>query len=657
MCRPHCLHRLSRKRGRAYGVGTLQLRRVNLGLAVALAMGGSATGAAGFEIFGLTLFEDQQDVDAASVIADPQPYVATLRTSATGELESAIRDASTLIAEQGAPASGAAGLLARARGDYQRILAALYDQGHYGGAISIRVDGREAARLPPDTSLSDPATVEIAVEPGPLFRFGRLGVSARAPAPLDDGDQVEAPEAIGFTSGEVARSSAVLRAERLAIEAWRQQGYPAAAATARDVVADHDTRTVDVAIRITPGPRAAVGPVRVTGAERMQPDFIVRQTGLQPGEEYDPDDVARAERRLSRLEVFRTARVEGELPVGSDGTLPFTVTVEEQEQRRFGVGASYSSVDGIGLEGYHLWRNLFGRAERLRLDAKIAGINYPVNSAEFDYAFGGTFTKPGLLNPDNDLIASISAERTVLPAYTQTSAGVRVGLTQLLFDDTVSLDGAAFYERSQFEDDFGIRQFSLAGLSGGVIWDTRDNATDATEGLYAAVTAEPFYEFYYGYPAFRTTAEVRGYLGLLADNQLVLAGRVKGGALLGPALDQLPPNRLFFAGGGGSVRGYGYRSIGVDNPDESVTGGRYLLEASAEARYKVTDDIGVVAFLDGGYVAADSFPGLDQLRLGAGLGLRYYTGLGPLRLDIAVPLNKRPGDPDYALYVGIGQAF
>lgn len=231
-----------------------------------------------------------------------------------------------------------------------------------------------------------------------------------------------------------------------------------------------------------------------------------------------------------------------------------------------------------------------------------------------------------------------------------------MGLTQYLFDQ-LTLDGSAYYERSLFEDDFGTRNFSLVGLSGGLIWDARDNAQDATEGFYVNVTAEPFYEFYYGNPAFRTTAEVRGYLNVLGDKQLVLAGRARVGALVGPAIDEIPPDRLFFAGGGGSVRGYGFKSIGVDGPGDTVTGGKYLVEGSLEARYKVTNDIGIVAFVDGGYVAADELPGLDQLRIGVGAGVRYYTGLGPLRLDVAVPLNKRPGDPDYALYVGIGQAF
>lgn len=613
-------------------------------------------GASAFEFFGIKLFEDQSEIDADAVIGDPQTYTATLETTATGDVANAIRGASALLADQGAPASGAAGLLAKARSDYRRLLAALYNQGHYGGAISILVGGKEAANLPPDTDLPDPVAVVLKVDAGPLFRFGNVKITNRAPLAGEAGDEVEQPEIAGFGAGLVARATVVGRAEQLAVDAWRQQGYAEAAVVDRQVVADHATDTVDVTITVAPGRHATVGAIGVSGTNRMDPDFVAQQTGLIAGQDYDPDDIARAEKRLARLDVFRAMRIEAAGAIGNDGVLPFNVIVEEQAERRFGVGATYSTIDGLGIEGFHLWRNLFGRAERLRLDAKVAGINWPIATEEFDYAFGGTFTKPGFLNPDNDLVAAVSAERSVLPAYTETSASARVGLTQYLFDQ-LTLDGSAFYERSLFEDDFGTRNFSLAGLTGGLIWDARDNPQDATEGFYVNVTAEPFYEFYYGNPAFRTTAEVRGYLSVMGDKQLVLAGRAKVGALVGPAIDEIPPDRLFFAGGGGSVRGYGFKSIGVDGPGDTVTGGKYLVEGSLEARYKVTNDIGIVAFVDGGYVAADEFPGLDQLRLGVGAGVRYYTGLGPLRLDVALPLNKRPGDPDYALYVGIGQAF
>jgi translocation and assembly module TamA len=156
----------------------------------------------------------------------------------------------------------------------------------------------------------------------------------------------------------------------------------------------------------------------------------------------------------------------------------------------------------------------------------------------------------------------------------------------------------------------------------------------------------------------RGTAEARAYYGFGEDSRFVLAGRLKLGMLAGASVAELPPDLLFFAGGGGSVRGYAYRNIGVETPSGNIVGGRSLAEASIEARMRVTDSIGMVAFADAGYVGADSFPTFDdRLRVGVGAGLRYITGLGPIRLDVAVPLDRRPGDPSVAFYVGLGQAF
>lgn len=612
--------------------------------------------ASAFELFGVRLWGDAADADAAAVIADPQPYHAVLTVNAEGSVDTNVRNASALLADQDEPASGAAGLLAKARGDYRRIIAALYNEGYYGGSVSIRVGGVEATNLAPDVNLPDPVDVTILVDPGPLFRFNSVNIANQAPPSADPGDRVDLLVTRGFASGQVARSSVILQAEQLALEAWRQQGHAKAAIAGRDVVADHASRLVDVTISVDPGPRAAFGPVSVTGTERLDPDFLRRQTGLVEGAEYDPDDLALAQKRLDRLDVFRSARLEAAQAIGADGLLPYNLLVQELPGRRFGVGATYSSVDGLGLEAFHLWRNLFGQAERLRLDARVASIAWPIDTANFDYYFGGTFTKPGIFTPDTDLIAAISAERTIYPKYIETSANGRLGLSHIL-SDNITLEGGGQFELSRFEDSFGYREFRVAGAYGGAVLDYRNDKVNATQGWYGAVNLEPLYEFNYGNAAGRATAELRGYLGLGEGDPFVLAGRFKAGVLVGPSLAEIPPNKLFFAGGGGSVRGYGFKSIGVEDSSGKVTGGRFLLEGSLEARAKVTEDIGVVGFLDGGYVAADEFPAITDLRLGAGAGLRYFTGFGPLRLDVAVPLNKRAGDPDYALYIGIGQAF
>ena len=609
-----------------------------------------------FEIFGIKLFEDQSEQDAEAVIADPQPYTVAITINATGAVESAVRNASALVADQNEPASGAAGLLAKARGDYRRIVAALYNEGYYGGTASIRVGGVEAANLAPDVNLPDPVDVAIVVDPGPLFRFNSVNIVNQALPSSDPYDYVEPPANAGFGVGEIAKSSVILKAEQLVLEAWRQQGYAKAVIVTRDVVADHATTSVDVTITVNPGPKAAFGAVTVTGTERMDPEFVRRQTGLTEGEEYDPDELALAQKRLDRLEVFRAARLEAAESVGADGLLPYNLIVQELPGRRVGVGATYSTIDGLGLEAFHLWRNLFGQAERLRLDARVASIAWPIDTAQFDYFFGGTFTKPGIFTPDTDLVAAVSAERTIYPTFTETSASGRVGLTHIL-SDQISFEGGAQFEINRFDDVFGTRDFKTIGLYAGATLDFRDDSVDPTEGWFAQVNLEPFYELNYGNAAAKLTAEGRTYFGFGEDDPFVLAGRLKAGLVVGPSLAEIPPDKLFFAGGGGSVRGYAFKSIGVDDGTGTITGGRYLLEGSLEARVKVTQDIGVVGFIDGGYVAADVFPALTDLRLGAGVGVRYYTGLGPLRADFAIPLNKRAGDPDYAIYVGIGQAF
>lgn len=610
----------------------------------------------GFELFGIKFFEDQAERDAEAVIVDPQPYVVTFSASEENAGDTAARTASALLADQAEPASGAAGLIAKARGDYRRILAALYSEGYYGGAVSIRIGGAEASSLAPDVNLPDPVDVTIAVTTGPLFTFNDVAIVNQAPLTADADDYVELPAMRGFAAGQVARSSVILAAEQLALAAWREQGYAKAEITGRDVVADHASRTVDARITVNPGRLAYFGPVTVTGTEAMNPEFVRQQTGLVIGQEYDPDEITRAQKRLDRLEVFRAARFEAASEIGSDGILPYQLVVDELPGRRFGAGATYSTVDGLGLEGYHLWRNLFGQAERLRLDARVASIAWPVNTAEFDYFLGGAFTKPGFLSPDTDLVAVVSAERTIHPNYTETSAAGRLGLTHF-FSDELTFEGGASFKRARFEDGFGTRDFSTVGVYAGATYDGRDSTVDPTEGFYASGMVEPFYDLRFGKAGARIVIEGRTYFGFSEDDAFVLAGRIKGGALVGPDLSEIPPDKLFFAGGGGSVRGYGFKSIGVDNGTGLVTGGRYLLEGSLEARAKVTEDIGIVGFIDGGYVAADHFPGLDDLRLGVGVGARYYTGLGPLRLDLAVPLNKRANDPDYAIYAGIGQAF
>lgn len=615
-----------------------------------------------FDLFGIHLWGEKKDADADAVIADPQKYTVAIANEENKETKKLVEGASSLVADKEKPASGAAGLLAKARGDYRRILGALYADGRYGGAISIKVDGREASDIPPDAVLSDPANVAISVDPGPQFLFATARVKNLAPPPIDPKDVVDLPEKEGFAPGQIARSTAIVKAERLAVDAWREQGHPKAKIVSREVTADHDNSKVDATIDVEPGQRASFGQTQVTGTVRMDPEFVAFITGLQPGQEYDPDEIERAKKRLSRLEVFRSARIEEADAITSDGLLPITVAVQEQKLRRFGIGGNYSTLDGAGFETYWQHRNLFGRAERLRFDAKIGGIGgQSYDPQDYNYLVGVSFTKPGVFTPDTDFIASLIGERKVLDAYTQTSITAEAGFTRI-FSDELSGKLTANVSKSKFEDDyFGDRDFLTVGVLGGLTYDSRDSKVDPARGYYLEGLLSPFYEIEYGNFATKFTAEGRTYYGFGEDNRFVLAGRLKLGSIVGADIGELPPDQLFFAGGGGSVRGYAYRNIGVNverDGDTYVIGGRSLIESSVEARVRLTETIGAVGFVDAGYVGEESFPDFaEKLRLGVGAGIRYNTGLGPIRFDVAVPLDRTNDDPSFAFYVGIGQAF
>lgn len=608
------------------------------------------------KIFGVSLFERDRQPEAPDVI-DPKYYAAELDVSGDGELEDAVKAASELWRNREDAVGGSAGLLARAKGDYRRIMAALYNQGHYGGSISITLNGRQAAEIEAGTEFAGRTLVAITVDPGPLFAFGDTAIANAAPPPVLRDDVVDDPAEAGFAPGLPARAGAVRRAGQLARDAWRQQGYPKAAIADRKVTADHPASLLNVRMRLDPGPHATYGTVDVEGNERMIAAFIARQTGLLPGHEYDPDDIDRAIKRLNRLGVFTVVKVQEDETVGPDGTLPFTVIVQEKPLRRIGAGVTFSTVDGAGAEAYWLHRNLFGRAESLRLSASIGGIGETFAYDEFDYFLGATFRKPGFTHPDTDLTADVHARREFNDTYLETSVGGALGLERFV-SDNLTLRGGFRLDYARFQDAFGVRRFLTSGVYGGLHYDNRDSKSEPTRGFYLDAEFFPYYEWQFGNFAARFQAEGRAYRAVDSDKRFVLAGRLKLGTILGTTIAQAPPNQLFLAGGGGSVRGYAYNNIGVPGPAGLTTGGLSLIEGSGEIRARLTETIGTAAFVDFAAVGTRAYPDFaNSVKVGVGAGLRYYTALGPIRLDLAVPLNRGPGDPSFGLYAGIGQSF
>lgn len=630
------------------------------GFMMSAAILGPSTPAAAFSLFGYHLWgapeEDSNRID----VIDPLDYTAELRVTGDADLQDRLEAASALYANREDPASGRAGLVSRAKGDYRRILAALYDAGYYGGTISILVAGREADGLTLAVDLPQDVPVVITVDTGPAFKFGRLAMINPPPRMDTRRQRLTTPSSLGFQPGEQAEAGIIGQVSDLAIAHWRVRGHAKASETAREVIADHGTNRLDVGLSIDPGRAARYGPTTVVGNTRTDGEFIRFMTDLPEGAGFNSTDVARAQARLGRLGIFRSLRIEEAEEIAPDGSLPMTVRVEDRRPRTIGFGGTYSTIDGLGLEAYWTHRNLFGRGERLRFDASVSGLLENIDPTDFDYNLGVSFTKPGIYRPDTDLIAGLAAKRLDYDTYRETSLGGNLGLSQQ-FGDRLTGDLSANFSRAKFEDIYGTRNFFTLGFIGNLVYDVRNDPLDATRGYYVAAMLQPFYEFEFGNPAIRGTLEGRYYYSLVGLDRLVLAGRVKVGSYYGPGAAESPPDLLFFAGGGGSVRGYPYRSIGVTtivDGQEGTVGGRGLFEGSAEARYRFSDSWGGAAFADAGFISENPrFAGENDLRIGLGAGVRYFTPIGPLRFDLATPLDPLPGDSRIALYIGIGQAF
>lgn len=620
--------------------------------AICLGLAAATTPAFGFELFGVRLFGGEKEPPPPDAVT----YEVSFNTEADRNLTRRLVAASRLEENKGDPSPGAAALLATARGDYQRLLGVLYADGRYGGTISITVDGREAADIPIDATFGDEAQVEISVNPGPVYLFDNVSILNR-PGPIAGEHKVpQTPEELGLRSGAPARSGAVIAAEGALVGRWREKGHPKARIAERTATAYHDDDEMDVAITVDPGRSAVFGETTVTGTEDMDPAFVAWYAGIKPGEPFTPEQLERARDQLRRLEVFQAQRIVEADAITSDGTLPIEIQVAESKRRVFGVGAKYSTLDGAGLEGYWRHRNLFGRAEKLQVEGRVGGINSP-DPDEYNYRLAVNFLKPGVFTPYTDFSTTVFAEQIAPDTYRSKSVGARAGLSHRI-GKRWTLDGFAKVEAITIDrTTVGDGDFLMFSLPTAVNYDGSNDRLNPTKGFRAGAKFEPFYEARFSNVAAVTEVQGSVYQRLGTD-RFVLAARASLGSIAGAPLQEIPASRLFFVGGGGSVRGYPYRGVGPRDGNGEIIGGRSYFTGSVEARVQVTQSIGLVPFLDFGNAYRNELPDFSEpLKYGAGLGLRYFTGLGPLRFDVAFPLQPFEGDPNVAFYIGLGQAF
>ncbi|MCL6229031.1 autotransporter assembly complex protein TamA [Bartonella bilalgolemii] len=621
-----------------------------------------------FELFGFHLFGKKKSAFFPYGINNAEKSYTIEVVAPPGAPSEGIKiakAASSLVSDQGKAVANSSGLLAKARSNYRTILAALYADGRYGGIISIKINGLEVSDLSPLAQLPAQSSIVITIDAGPQYVFNVANFNKDFSLENYKIGEILSVENLGYKVGAVAKSETVLKAERWLIERWRQHGYAKANIVNRDMVADHAARFVDAQITVNPGKKAYYGPLNVRNVSeqpRMDSAYIAWMTGLKLDQQYNPDALIKANKRLARLDVFRAVTLREAETISFDGHLPLTLILEERKPRRFGIGGSYSTLDGAGLEVYWMHNNLFGQAEHLKIETKISDIGsrkeesyHPKN---FDYLLGATFIKPGIITPDTDFSAELKGEQDVLDNYTTTALKAQLGITHIFNDKLSGRVALATFNGYSRDDYFGNRHFTTIGLLSGMIYDGRNSTVNATKGLYSEAVLEPLYEMRFDNFVTKMTIEGRSYWAFDVKDHFIFSTRVKFGTIIGGNIAELPSDTLFFAGGGGSVRGYAYRNIGIKTENDTIVGGRSIVEGSAELRFFFNNKIGFVSFIDGGFVGEKThFNFSRQMKWGVGIGGRYMTGFGPFRFDVAFPFKREKGDPRVGFYVGMGQAF
>lgn len=539
--------------------------------------------------------------------------------------------------------------VAAARADYRRLLTALYAAGYYSGTISIKIDGVEAASIQPLSAPDPIRDIIIAVDPGPRFHFGEVSV-----APLPQG--AELPE--GFGPGHTARSDRIKSAVSAGLGSWRDLGYAKAAVSGQRVVAQHPTSTLDVDVTLAPGPRLRFGELQISGNRRVRTDRIREIAGLPVGEVYSPDTMDRVVSRLRRTGAFDSVALNEADQIGPDNTLPIEAQIAESKRRRIGFGIELSSIEGVTVSSFWLHRNLLGGAERLRIDGEIAGIDGETGGT--DYALRADFNRPATFGPDADLYIRGEISREDEPDYLIDKISTEIGITYSFDDDLTASAGIGLLTAHE-ERDNETRDYTLFTLPLRATLDRRDSETNGTEGYYTDLRATPFVSIDGDVTGARLYSDTRGYLSFGEERPLTFAARAQFGSLLGAGIDDAPADFLFYSGGGGTVRGQPYKSLGIDRiegGEELTSGGTSFTGAQLETRFAVNDNFSLVGFYDIGHVGDTSIPLEDgDWHAGAGLGLRYNTGIGPIRLDIGTQASGPDKGEDVQVYIGIGQAF
>lgn len=592
---------------------------------------------------------DVEPVDIGTVEGDPAeplPIRYTIVVEGLEEtgLEDRFRDLSALEDARGEAVNGAM-IAARAEEDESLLVRLLRSEGYYDAVVASSIENV------PD----DPGALRVvfSTSPGYIYRFGEIRITGPATVPPG-----LAREALPLESGEPIIAAEVELAEANVLLRLPQQGYPFPIVGLRDIVLDPETQIGEYTLPVTPGPRARFAGFTTEGNLAFDAEHVGVLARFEPGELYDRRLVDDLREAMAATRLFESVSAEPVLTgeTAEDGTEYVNILVRQEEgpARSIDGQAGYSTGEGFRVEVAWEHRNLFPPEGSLRF-AAIAG------TAEQNISV--RFRRSNWHQRDRAILLQLEAgqrDYEAFQGYTTRLYGLitreSTPIWQKVWTYAYGAEILATNESREGRAKLSLSDaYFIGGLVGQLGYDRSNSLLDPTRGFRLLGRLNPEVSLGNG-TEYYLRSLLEGTIYQPFGDSFVLAGRVRLGSLFGIGRDELAPSRRFYAGGGGSVRGFGFQELGPRDANNIPLGGRSLNEFALEGRYRF-GNYGAVAFVDAGQVYESQFPQFDDIRFGVGVGARLYTNFGPIRLDVATPINRREGESRISVYVSIGQAF
>lgn len=617
--------------------------------------------------------------------ADPQPYRVEFASVGDGNIDATLKATSDLQSLRTTAPVSPFGLIARARSDVDRLTTALESFGYYQCAIAIKIDGMPVNNPALGDALAalskgTEARVAVSFTLGPLYHLGTIDIDGDLP------DGVRGT--LGLATGNPAVASAVLAGGARLQTALQEQGYAFAKVDPPVAYEAADAPVLNLRFHVVVGSKANIGAIRIEGLKRVHESLLRARLLLHTGDHYSPSSIERARSDLLALGVFSQVSLQIGTALDDTGGVPVTFKVRERPRHAITLGAAYSS--DLGGSATVTWtdRNVFGNAEQLSVKASANDLGGS-DTTGLGYNTGVTYLMPDFGRRDQSLQFSVGALKQSLQAYDQTARTTGVTLIRKISSYWSASAGGTTTDE-QVVQNLTTYNYTLLAMPLNLSVDSTRLASpldDPRRGIRASLTVTPTLALGHPNATFIISQlKVAGYFDLnhvlpTDPGRTVLAASALAGLAQGAGETSLPPDQRFYAGGSGTIRGYAYQSVGPkfpQGPDEGLPiGGTSIQAASLELRQRFGTNFGAAVFMDAGRVSANlravpgeiqpGVPGLpakpEGLRIGAGVGMRYYTAIGPIRFDVAVPVNASaadrqvPGYGSFQIYIGLGQAF